>query len=105
MPKKEWDHGYYKALQGILLTRKTNGNQHAFLSNFKANDKTMIKQHRDEFSKRVKNRFYDNFDRGFFSAWTDYTQLLLKTIDETKPKTDPEGQTSIIQYAESKESA
>jgi hypothetical protein len=101
MPKKEWDHGYYKALQGILLTRKTNGNQYAFLPNLNPNDKASIKQHRDEFSKRVKSRFYNNFDRGFFSAWTDYTQLLIKTIEESKPKTDPEGQTSIAQYAES----
>ena len=102
MPNKEWDHGYYKALQGILLTRKTNGNQHAFLSNFNPNDKAAVEQHRNEFSKRVKSRFYDNFDRGFFSAWTDYTQLLIKTIDETKPNTDHEGQTSIVHYAESK---
>jgi hypothetical protein len=101
MPKKEWDHGYYKALQGILLTRKTNGNQYAFLPNLNPNDKASIKQYRDEFSKRVKSRFYNNFDRGFFSAWTDYTQLLIKTIEESKPKTDPEGQTSIAQYAES----
>lgn len=100
MPNKEWDHGYYKALQGMLLTQKANGNQHAFLSNFNPNDKAAVEQHRDRFSKRVKSRFYDNFDRGFFSAWTDYTQLLIKTIDESKPKPDPEGQTSIAQYAE-----
>lgn len=85
----------------MLLTRKTNGNQHAFLQNINPNSKTAVEQYKNEFSKHIKSRFHDDFDRGFFSAWTDYTQLLIKTIEESKPKADPEGQTSIAQYAES----
>ena len=104
-PKKQWDRGYYRALLGMLLAQKANGNQYTFLQNLNPNNKTTIEQHRDEFSKRVKSRFYDDFDRGFFSAWHDYTSLLIKTINETKPKTDPEGQTSIIQYAETTQKA
>jgi len=105
IPKTKWDHGYYKALQGILLAQKTNGNQHTFLSNINPNDKTTIEKYKNEFSKRVKSRFHDDFDRGFFSAWTDYTQLLIKTMNERKPKTNTEGQTSIIQYAETTQKA
>lgn len=99
--ENEWNHGYYRGLYGMLLAQKTNGNQYSFLSNINPNDKTAIKQHKNEFLRRVQGRFHDDFDRGFFSAWTDYTRLLIKTIDESKPKMDPEGQTSIIQYAES----
>jgi hypothetical protein len=83
----------------MLLAQKNNGNQYTFLQNLNPKDKTTIEQYKKEFSKRIKSRFQDDFDRGFFSAWHDYTQLLLKTIEETKPKPDPEGQTSIIQYA------
>ena len=100
-PETKWDHGYYKALQGMLLAQKANGNQHTFLQNINLNDKTAIEQHKGGFSKRVKSRFHDNFDRGFFSAWVDYTQLLIRTIEESNPKPDSEGQTRIIQYAES----
>ena len=100
-PETKWDHGYYKALQGMLLARKANGNQHTFLRNINLNDKMAIEQHKKEFSKHVKSRFHDNFDRGFFSAWVDYTQLLIRMIEESKPKPDSEGQTRIIQYAES----
>ncbi|MFQ6068414.1 MAG: hypothetical protein ACE5KD_02615 [Candidatus Bathyarchaeia archaeon] len=99
-PRTEWNHGYYKALQGMLLAQKTNGNQHTFIQKINLNDITTLKQYKNDFQKHMQNRFHDDFDRGYFSAWTDYTRLLIKTIEQTKPKpTDSEGQTSIIQYA------
>ena len=104
-PKTNWDRGYYKALQGMILAQKNNDSQYTLLSNINTNNKTTIEQHRNEFSKHVKGRFHDDFDRGFFSAWVDYTQLLISAINERKRKADTEGQTSIIQYAESTQKA
>ncbi|UCE95364.1 MAG: hypothetical protein JSV51_06445 [Candidatus Bathyarchaeota archaeon] len=99
--KTQWDDGYCEALQGLLLAQKTNGNQYTFLQNLNSKDITTIRQHREDFLKHVNNRFQEDYDRGFFSAWADYTQLLIKTIIDSTSGNDVEGQTSIIQYAES----
>ena len=101
----KWNHGYCKALQGMLLAQKTNGNQHTFLQNLNAADKAALQQHKNEFQKHVTDRFQEDFDRGFFSAWDDYTRLLINIINETKPRTDTEGQTSIIHYAKTTQKA
>lgn len=98
--KTEWNHGYYRALHGMLLARKANGNQYTFMSNIDSTDRTAVLDHKKSFLKRVQSRFNDDFDRGFFSAWTEYARLLIKTIDESKPEVDTQGQTSIIHYAE-----
>lgn len=100
-PKTEWNYGYYKALQGMLLAQKRNDNQYAFLQNFNPEDKTILQQHKREFHAQIQNRFNEDFDRGYFSAWHDYTRLLIKTLIEQNPKTktDSNGQTSITHYA------
>ncbi|MCW4052968.1 MAG: hypothetical protein NWE78_07160 [Candidatus Bathyarchaeota archaeon] len=100
MRETEWNHGYSRALHGMLLARKTNGNQYTFISNIDSTDRTAILDHKKSFLKRVQSRFNDDFDRGFFSAWTEYARLLIKTIDESQPEVDTQGQTSIIHYAE-----
>lgn len=100
MQKTEWNHGYYRALIGMLHAQRPNNNQYTFLQNINPNDKTQIKQYKYEFQKHIQSRFQEDFDRGYFSAWHDYTRILIRIIDETKPKTNPEGQTSITHYAE-----
>ncbi|MFP3984688.1 MAG: hypothetical protein ACLFU9_01800 [Candidatus Bathyarchaeia archaeon] len=96
--KTEWNRGYYRALYGILLAQKSNGNPYTFLQNLNLTDKAILKQHKVEFQRHLENRFHDDYDRGYFSAWHDYTRLLLKILDETKP--EKQGQASIVKYAE-----
>ncbi len=96
----EWNDGYYRALQGMFLARKANGNQYAFLSTISENTRAQIEGYRGEFLRHVQDRFHDDFDRGFFSAWSDYTRLLIRTLEELEPRTDSEGQTSIIRYTQ-----
>ncbi len=101
IPRTEWNRGYYRALLGMLLAQRHNGNQYTFLSNINPNDKQALKQHKNEFQKHVQSRFAEDYDRGYFSAWHDYTRLLIQTTDETKPQPpNPQGQTSLAQYAE-----
>lgn len=118
IPRTEWTRGYYRALLGMLLAQKHNGNQYTFLNTINAADKTALKQYKTEFHAQTQNRFHDEYDRGYFTAWQDYTRLLLKTIDVTKApqplqtnqqpasetqKTKPqdaEQQTSLVQYAQ-----
>ncbi len=99
MQKTEWNHGYYRALYGMLLARKANGNQYTLLSKIDQNNRQAILQHKREFQNQIQNRFHDDFDRGFFSAWHDYTRLLTKKAEGAQRRQDLEAQTRIIQYA------
>jgi len=95
--KTEWNRGYYRALLGMLLAQKHDGNQYTFLTNINPADKQALKQHKNEFLAHVQSRFAEDYDRGYFSAWHDYTRLLIRTMDETKPETKT--QTSQVQYS------
>lgn len=98
-----WDNGYCKALQGMFLARKQNGNQPSFIQSLNAKNIRFLEQQKKEFQKQIRKRFSPDFDRGFFSAWHDYMRLLLNGINEAKPTSDSQSQTSISQYAETSE--
>jgi hypothetical protein len=108
--RTEWNRGYYRALLGMLLAQKHNGNQYTFLANLNSADRQTLKQHRNELQAKTESRFAEDYDRGYFTAWTDYLKLLLRTADEAKPQPplqpqpqNPEAQTSLTQYEESME--
>ncbi|MCJ7767624.1 hypothetical protein MUP79_04470 [Candidatus Bathyarchaeota archaeon] len=71
MQKTEWNRGYFRALYGILLVRKANGDSYALLSRLDFDDKPALHGYRREFLNHVRNRLHGDFDRGFFSAWAD----------------------------------
>jgi hypothetical protein len=71
MQKTEWNRGYFRALYGIFLTRKANGDSYALLSRMDFDDKPSLHSYRREFLGHVRNRLHGDFDRGFFSAWAD----------------------------------
>lgn len=103
--RTEWNHGYYRALLGMLIVKRHNGNQYPFLTNFNPYDKQTLKQYKTEFLAHVQSRFAEDYDRGYFTAWQDYMRLLLKTADEARPtansQPNPQAQTSLVQYSES----
>jgi hypothetical protein len=71
MQKTEWNRGYFRALYGIFLVRKANGDSYALLSRLDFDDKPALHGYRREFLNHVRNRLHGDFDRGFFSAWAD----------------------------------
>jgi hypothetical protein len=107
IPRTEWTRGYYRALLGMLLAQKHNGNQYTFLTSLNPNDKHALKQYKGEFQSQTQSRFHDDYDRGYFTAWQDYMRLLLKTPYEPKspfaepqqdnPQTSPEAQDMQLQ--------
>lgn len=97
--KTDWNRGYYRALIGMLLAQKNNGNQYTFLQNLDVEDLSALKQHRTEFLKHLQNRFHADYDRGYFSAWHDYIRLLLRAR-ETKTQGEASGQTTMARYAQ-----
>jgi hypothetical protein len=83
--KTERNRGYIQALHGMLLSNKSNNDQYAFLSNISLNDKASLEKHRREFFKHTRNSLHAEYDRGFFSAWADFTRVLLKLENIPEP--------------------
>lgn len=78
MQKTEWNRGYFRALRGMFLSRKANGDQYAFFSNIDMDDEVALLSYKREFSDHVKSKLHGDFDRGFFSAWADCMRVLRK---------------------------
>jgi hypothetical protein len=76
MQKTEWNRGYFRALYGMYLSRKANGDSYAFFSKMDLDDKAALHSFRREFLDHVRNRLHGDFDRGFFSAWADCMRVL-----------------------------
>jgi hypothetical protein len=89
----------------MLLAQKQNGNSYTLLQNLNILDEGVLQKHKHDFRKHTQNRFHDDYDRGYFSAWHDYTRLLIKIHEETKPPPTPdrinlEEQTNLANYTE-----
>jgi hypothetical protein len=71
------NRGYFQALYGMLLTMK-NTDRYAFLSTVDLTDKKQVKHYRKEFQSHMEQRLHDEYDRGYFEAWSDLMKILLK---------------------------
>ena len=57
MKKTEWNNGYYRALYGMYLARKANGNQYTFISKIDSTGRPLVLNHKKSFLKRDHSRF------------------------------------------------
>jgi hypothetical protein len=88
MQKTEWNRGYFRALYGMFLSRKANGDSYALLSRMDLKDKSALNSYRREFLEHVRNKLHGDFDRGFFSAWADCMRVLNRiSIPDNVPLT------------------
>jgi hypothetical protein len=78
MHKTDWNRGYFRALYGMFLSRKANGDTYAFFSKLDLSDKPALHRSRQEFLEHVRNSLHGDFDRGFFSAWAELMHFLGK---------------------------
>ena len=78
MHKTEWNRGYFRALSGMLIARKSNNDNYTFLSKLDFNDRKTLQNYRKEFQGHVKNKLHGDFDRGFFAAWANCVRVLGK---------------------------
>ena len=90
MQKTEWNRGFFRALYGMYLSRKTNGDAYSLFSRLDLSDKAMLHGYRREFLDHVKNRLHSDFDRGFFSAWADCMRVLSRMNFVNDPKANSE---------------
>jgi hypothetical protein len=77
MQKTEWNRGYFRALYGMYLTRKSSTQEdYAFFSKLDFSDKIALNAYRKEFLTHMGNGLHGDFDRGYFSAWADCMRIL-----------------------------
>jgi hypothetical protein len=93
--RTEWNHGYYRALQGMLISKRNNDDQSTFFATIDTSNKRALLNSRREFQEKVESRLYTDYDRGFFSAWSDYMGVLrrmdLKEVKSSQPlRSSPE---------------
>ena len=89
MHKTEWNRGYFRALYGMLIARKSNNDDYAFLSKLDLNDKNVLRNYRKEFRGHVKSKLDGDFDRGFFSAWAKLMGVLSKlAVNDSEVKSE-----------------
>ena len=85
MQKTEWNRGYFRALYGMYLSRKNNGDAYAFFSKLDLTDKTALHGYRKEFLDHMQNGLHGDFDRGYFSALADCMRILTR-MDIQRPE-------------------
>jgi hypothetical protein len=78
MQKTEWNRGYFRALYGMCLSRKNNGDEYSLFSKLNLSDKVVLHGYRREFLDHVRNGLHGDFDRGYFSAWADCMRILVR---------------------------
>lgn len=71
----EWNRGYLKALEGLLITFRTNNSKYLYLQRKELEDQKMRKKLKEEFKKHSNNELHADYDRGFFSALMDYVTI------------------------------
>ena len=83
MHKTDWNRGYFRALYGMHLSRKSNGDEQSFFSKLDISDKAAVHGYKREFLDHMKNGLHGDFDRGYFSAWADCMRVFsrLNVVD------------------------
>ncbi len=71
MDKSKKEKGYWQALEGLLLTHKSNGDKNLHVPKAVAS-KDSVEEARKEFSAHARNALHDEYDRGYFQALLDY---------------------------------
>ena len=75
----EFNRGYLEALGGIILTYRSSGESYEFFNNLDTNDAEALKRHYRDFVENSQSRFHADYDRGYFTALSDYMRVVLKT--------------------------
>ena len=71
MTASEWHNGYFNALDGMLIALRSD-TRYAYIKRIAEKDQQNINKLRRAFSNQAENPLQTDFDRGFFSAWSDY---------------------------------
>jgi hypothetical protein len=76
---KEFNYGYVRALEGVILACKSDKNSYCFFNNINFNDIGKLKKYHNVFLKNARKNLNADYDRGFFTALADYMNVILMT--------------------------
>ncbi len=85
-----WERGYINALYGMLVAEKSGDTRYVYLSRLDLKNRKKVEEARRTFHMESKNPLEGEFDRGFFSAWSEFLRLVKSSLDAEKsdgPKT------------------
>ncbi|TMI29909.1 hypothetical protein E6H29_10065 [Candidatus Bathyarchaeota archaeon] len=73
----QWSRGYIKALEGLMLTYKSNDDKHLYLPKALSNrsDESTQRLHK-EFGEFSSDELHGEYDRGYFKALEEYLAVL-----------------------------
>jgi hypothetical protein len=93
----QWSRGYVKALEGLMLTYRTNDDKYIFLPRVLANrTENTISNLKKEFSEFASNELHGEYDRGYFKALDDYFTLLGNVKNQQTPAETPPPQQATL---------
>lgn len=87
IPATETARGYMKALEGLLLTVRSNNDKYLYLAKI---EKTPTKLHtlRREFSAQTMNGLHTDYDRGYFQALEGFVRKLERSETTEEPNSE-----------------
>jgi hypothetical protein len=75
IPSTELAKGFLKALEGLLLTAKSNNDKYLYMSKIERTPRN-VKALRKEFDAHITNRLHADYDVGYFQALESYAKKL-----------------------------
>jgi len=105
----QWEKGYMKALEGLLLTQKSASDKYIYLARVNLNEES-AKKLKMEFAEHASNELHGEYDRGYFKALSDYVDVVERNAlwnNKVAPSTQAEadiedtGETESPQYGKS----
>ncbi len=78
LEKSPESFGYLKALEGLMLTFKSNDEKLYLKKVMENKDEKELNNLKNEFSLHVKNELHGEYDRGYFKALLEYLNFLKK---------------------------
>ena len=87
MPATELAKGYFKALEGLLLTAKSTDDKYLYLAKIEMTP-TKLKTLRREFAHHGANVLHSDYDRGYFQAIENYVRRLEREGPPREPSND-----------------
>ena len=77
----QWEKGYVNSLEGMLEASKSKSDERLLISKVNSGKTSQLRR---KFTQQSTNELLADFDRGFFSAWTDYMRFIGKKETQLK---------------------
>ena len=86
-----WEQGYLNALEGMLVAERSGDTRYVYLSRLDLKDSRKIEEARRSFQAEARNPLEGEFDRGFFSAWSEFMRVAKSSLEAEKGKETLDG--------------